>query len=459
MVQSRHNALIWLLLVLLPALWIGIGVAHDAQLEEVPNDQVDEMPPPLLSPITSIQGRLIFLMGGEALSEPDPLGTRPMSQLAAAILLAQAHHADEAQEQFSKACAATYDAPEPDLANAVHAVIEAFALKKHSPAEPVAVTSEQWSILESRLEWFGQMAKAQLTGDANATQELDARSGALLLTILAAGGWFLMAGLAGLVCIVVLGWLAFTGRITSSIHADRSVRAVLGETFLVWMILFLGLRWAASALLVSDEPDAMQMWLSVVLSFASLASLAWARWRGVTWSSLRKAAGIQFSGGLLRLAGLSSISYATALPCMAVGVAIGQFLSTILEGQNFQDMSHPVQEMLPSAGLPLLIALFFVATVAAPIVEEIVFRGLLYGHVRQQTWKWPKWLSIMAAMLFSATLFAAIHPQGVLAVPALAGVSIGFCITREWSGSVVPGMVAHGFHNGVLLALNLLLNA
>jgi membrane protease YdiL (CAAX protease family) len=46
----------------------------------------------------------------------------------------------------------------------------------------------------------------------------------------------------------------------------------------------------------------------------------------------------------------------------------------------------------------------------------------------------------------------------VLAVPALAGVSIGFCITREWSGSVVPGMVAHGLHNGVLLALNLMLN-
>jgi transcriptional regulator with XRE-family HTH domain len=45
-----------------------------------------------------------------------------------------------------------------------------------------------------------------------------------------------------------------------------------------------------------------------------------------------------------------------------------------------------------------------------------------------------------------------------LRAPALAGVSIGFCITREWSGSVVPGMVAHGFHNGVLLALNLMLN-
>jgi membrane protease YdiL (CAAX protease family) len=68
-------------------------------------------------------------------------------------------------------------------------------------------------------------------------------------------------------------------------------------------------------------------------------------------------------------------------------------------------------------------------------------------------------LSVAFAMLFSATVFAAIHPQGVLAVPALAGVSLGFCITREWSGSVVPGILAHGLHNGVLLGLNLVLQA
>jgi membrane protease YdiL (CAAX protease family) len=117
-----------------------------------------------------------------------------------------------------------------------------------------------------------------------------------------------------------------------------------------------------------------------------------------------------------------------------------------------------VQELLPGADTGMKLALFVVASIAAPVVEETVFRGLLYGHVRQQTWGWPRWLSITAAMLFSATIFAAIHPQGVLAVPALAGVSIGFCITREWSGSVAPGMVAHGFHNGVLLAMNLLLN-
>jgi membrane protease YdiL (CAAX protease family) len=164
-------------------------------------------------------------------------------------------------------------------------------------------------------------------------------------------------------------------------------------------------------------------------------------------------------GSVWRLARMSAVSYMCALPFMALGVVIGQWLASAMGDRSFQDVSHPVQELLPGASPDMKLALFFVASVAAPVVEETVFRGLLYGHVRQQTWGWPRWLSITAAMLFSATIFAAIHPQGVLAVPALAGVSIGFCITREWSGSVVPGMVAHGFHNGVLLALNMLLNA
>jgi membrane protease YdiL (CAAX protease family) len=142
---------------------------------------------------------------------------------------------------------------------------------------------------------------------------------------------------------------------------------------------------------------------------------------------------------------------------MGAGVLVGVALSALIPGRSFQDVSHPVQEMLPGASPAELAALFAIACVAAPVVEEIVFRGLLFGHARQGTWRWPKALSIAFAMLFSATIFAAIHPQGVLAVPALAGVSLGFCITREWTGSVYPGMVAHGVHNGVLLSLNMLL--
>ena len=193
--------------------------------------------------------------------------------------------------------------------------------------------------------------------------------------------------------------------------------------------------------------------------FRSHAALSWARCRGLSWRELREAAGLRFEGGAWRLAWMSGVSYLCALPCMGAGIALGMLLADMLGGRSFQDVTHPVQEMLPGASLDVKLALFALASVAAPIVEETAFRGLLYGHVRQQGARWPRALSIAFAMLFSATVFAAIHPQGVLAVPALAGVSLGFCITREWSGSVVPGMVAHGLHNGVLLALNVALQS
>jgi membrane protease YdiL (CAAX protease family) len=195
------------------------------------------------------------------------------------------------------------------------------------------------------------------------------------------------------------------------------------------------------------------------VTFASLFALAWPIVRGMRWGELREAAGLGWNGGALRLCWMSASSYLCALPCMAAGIGVGLALSALMKDRSFQDVSHPVQEMLPSASGAKLLLLFLIACVAAPVVEEIAFRGLLYGHCRQATGAWPRVLSVAFAMLFSATVFAAIHPQGVLAVPALAGVSLGFCITREWSGSVVPGILAHGLHNGVLLGLNLVLQA
>jgi membrane protease YdiL (CAAX protease family) len=56
-------------------------------------------------------------------------------------------------------------------------------------------------------------------------------------------------------------------------------------------------------------------------------------------------------------------------------------------------------------------------------------------------------------------IFAAIHPQGWVAIPALMSLSCGFTLVREWRGTLLPGMVAHGLHNGLLLIGSILLLA
>lgn len=454
MAEKPRNALVWALLLLVPALWIGLeSWPADAPPVAVSRER------PELSPITQVQGRVAGLLGGQALEAKDPLGTRPMARLAAAMLLARAGQRDWAEVQIDEATSDPNAAPEPELVAAVRKLVEAWPPRvgREQPLLPEdTLTEAEWKLLDERMGWFAQMARGELTADPVANKNFHEGQGWLVIGVFAAGAWFLVAGLSGVVLLVVLVCFAAIGRIRSGMEPMPAMRTLLGETFIAWMLLFLSIRLVAGGVL-AGEPGAGTLWLSLAINFATLGALAWAVWRGAAWKSLREATGLRMPGSGWRLAWMSACSYVCALPCMGLGVLLGLALSQVLGDRNFQDVTHPVQEMLPQAGAGVRFALFALAMVAAPVVEEIAFRGLLYGHVRQTTPRWPRWLSVAAAMLVSASIFAAIHPQGVLAMPALAGISIGFCITREWSGSVLPGMVAHGFHNGLLLALNLLM--
>ncbi len=89
--------------------------------------------------------------------------------------------------------------------------------------------------------------------------------------------------------------------------------------------------------------------------------------------------------------------------------------------------------------------------VLAPIVEELVFRGLLYG------WIEGRWGSL-AAFIVSSVAFAAAHwePAHVLLVFPL-GVLFGWI--RRRSNSLMPSMVAHIVNNGFALVAAAFLGA
>jgi membrane protease YdiL (CAAX protease family) len=101
----------------------------------------------------------------------------------------------------------------------------------------------------------------------------------------------------------------------------------------------------------------------------------------------------------------------------------------------------------------MIAGLFVLASLVAPLVEEIAFRGILYRHLRDECGRLGLVASITIAALASSFLFAVIHPQGVLFAPALMGLAIAFCISRETRGSIWPAMVAHGINNAVTLSL------
>jgi membrane protease YdiL (CAAX protease family) len=94
-----------------------------------------------------------------------------------------------------------------------------------------------------------------------------------------------------------------------------------------------------------------------------------------------------------------------------------------------------------------------VVVVAAPIVEEILFRGLILRTAMTRMRFWP-------AALASSAVFAVFHAP---AVGSLAGASVlvasifvfslGQCLLVRWQGRLAPAMVSHGVANGIALML------
>ncbi len=72
------------------------------------------------------------------------------------------------------------------------------------------------------------------------------------------------------------------------------------------------------------------------------------------------------------------------------------------------------------------IQIVFVASVVAPIMEETMFRGVLYRHMREATGRMGRWRSVILSALVVSFVFAEPHPQGLLAVPVLMALAFGF---------------------------------
>lgn len=88
-----------------------------------------------------------------------------------------------------------------------------------------------------------------------------------------------------------------------------------------------------------------------------------------------------------------------------------------------------------------LVMIFVTLVVLAPVTEEILFRGYLYGKLRS---KWPVW----ATTIVVSVLFGLAHGQANVAIMT-ASMSIVMCITRELSDSIYPGIIIHAIKNGL----------
>ena len=86
---------------------------------------------------------------------------------------------------------------------------------------------------------------------------------------------------------------------------------------------------------------------------------------------------------------------------------------------------------------------FVSLVVVAPICEEIIFRGWLYGKMRSR-------LTAPLAMLLTSLLFGLMHGQINVGLTVFV-MSLVMCIIRELTGTVYGGIVVHMLKNGLAM--------
>jgi membrane protease YdiL (CAAX protease family) len=91
----------------------------------------------------------------------------------------------------------------------------------------------------------------------------------------------------------------------------------------------------------------------------------------------------------------------------------------------------------------------FASIVAAPIGEEIFFRGLLYGGLRNR-------LPVVPAALIVGAIFGVLHTQYPLLVrPELMIFGFVACLLYERTRSLLPSMGMHSLHNALAVTVAL----
>ncbi|MEA3400404.1 MAG: type II CAAX endopeptidase family protein [Armatimonadota bacterium] len=146
----------------------------------------------------------------------------------------------------------------------------------------------------------------------------------------------------------------------------------------------------------------------------------------------------------LSLAGTGVAGYGVFVTVMVLVALVASYVL----GQSLP-LAQTAEEVIGSARNPAEVAIFFVLVcIMAPVFEELIFRGYVYGGLRRV-------LPSRHAIIIGGALFAAVHLNAeAFAIIGLIGVLL--CYLYERTRSLLPGMIAHGVHNGMVLAVVLL---
>ena len=135
---------------------------------------------------------------------------------------------------------------------------------------------------------------------------------------------------------------------------------------------------------------------------------------------------------------LMSVLVATLLFLVAFGF-------TALYGEHKTDL-----DILIESSLYTRLATAFVAVATAPLIEELIYRGLLYRALEKAA-------GVGVAIALVSLLFAGVHVfqyrNNIVVIIVITLLSITLTVTRAITGKVLPSFIIHLAFNGIQSAL------
>jgi len=309
--------------------------------------------------------------------------------------------------------------------------------------------------------WIGKLALARGLPSTDVSRQAVERGWQRMVIVLSVLGVVVGVGSLGAVgCFIAAFVLGGIGRLK-----PRFVRPLPGGSVYIemlpvfvagFLLVSLGLPLLLGITLGKPAAEDLRwklaaQWLLVPLCF-------WPLWRGsMTWRDFAERLGWDKGRGVFKEIACGIGAYLALLPIYAVVVLLTvlavNIKHTILSGglggggasgSAPQLPSNPILDIIINASTLELVMFFVLATCWAPLVEEAVFRGGVYRHLRSR-------LPVVLCAAISAILFGAMHGYDPLLLGPVICLGFGFALVREWRSSLIAPMAGHFIHNAVTL--------
>ena len=358
--------------------------------------------------------------------------------------------------------------PESDLNQDVETLRDIYLAEQPGPAADRVDPADR-AALEARHGWFARLALSH--GVAQAPVRTAAvTDGLLIIGIIALAMTAVgVAGLTGFVMLILAVVALVSGRLPFRFRRPRPATewpaaadpsdglskapsSVWLETVVVFLAGFLGLKLVVAGIHAGwpGIDGTTLTWMSLLGQWSLLLTIFWPVFRGMPLARYQQEIGWHRGEGVLKEVGWGVLGYCAGLPlyfAMAIIVVIVMFIvSALTGGESITPDSNKVVDIVEGGTPAMLAVVFLLATVWAPIVEESIFRGALFRHLRR---RWP----LVVAALGSCMVFAVLHGYLVAQLFIVGTLGFWFALLREWRGSLIAPAVGHFIHNCFVLSL------